>query len=291
MLTLIDLDIESLGYEKFISAWLYHGQNAAFIVDPGPSATIDHLIGEIESRGISKIDWVLLTHIHMDHAGGIGHLLEHYKEARVVCHEKAAPHLVDPGDLLAGSKKVLKEVADAYGDIRPVPADRILTGEYVDFEDGITVIPAPGHAPHHQCFVFRDVLFCGELFGVFQKLADTFYLRPATPPRFIFEEYRASMDRVGPYVDRALCFGHYGTYPHGAEIFDISGRQLKLWVDVIRRHRASPDIDVIVEALAAADPVFSRITLLSERQYRRERYFIGNTIRGILEYVGREHAE
>lgn len=281
MLELIDLDIESLGYSKFISAWLYRGKRQTFIVDPGPAATIDHLIREIESRGINKIDWVLLTHIHMDHAGGIGHLVEHFADARVVCHEKAVPHLVDPAKLLEGSRKVLQSVAEAYGDIRPVPSGSIVTGTHIDFEDGIAVIPTPGHAPHHQCFVFRDILFCGELFGVFYALGNTFYLRPATPPRFIYEDFLASMEKIRPYVDRNLCFGHYGSFSNGTEIFEASGNQLSLWVDVIRSHGASADMDVIISDLMARDPVFSRVKHLQGRHFEREMYFTRNSIKGI----------
>ncbi len=282
MLELIDLDITSLGYSKFISAWLYRGENQTFIVDPGPAATIDHLIREIESRGINKIDWVLLTHIHMDHAGGIGHLVERFADARVACHEKAVPHLVDPARLLAGSRKVLQSVAEAYGDIRPVPSESIVTGANIDFEDGIAVIPTPGHAPHHQCFVFRDILFCGELFGVFYTLGNTFYLRPATPPRFIYEDFLESMKKIRPYVDRNLCFGHYGSFPNGAEIFEASGSQLSLWVDVIRSHGVSADVDMIISDLMAKDPVFARVKHLQGRHSEREMYFTRNSIRGIL---------
>lgn len=285
MLELIDLDMPSLGYTRFISAWLYRGGDQAFIVDPGPAATVDHLVKEIESRGVKKIDWVLLTHIHMDHAGGIGHLLERFPEARVACHEKAVRHLIDPEQLMEGSRKVLKAVAAAYGDIRPVPAGSVAAANSIDFEDGITVIPTPGHAAHHQCFVFRDMLFCGELFGVFCQLEDAFYLRPATPPRFVFEDFLDSMDRVSPYVARKLCFGHYGSISNGADILDASRRQLTLWVAVVRSHRASPDMDAITGDLMAEDPLFSRVIHLDEMHYQREMYFTKNSIRGILGYL------
>lgn len=285
MLELIDLDMPSLGYTRFISAWLYRKGDRAFIVDPGPAATVDHLVKEIESRGVKKIDWVLLTHIHMDHAGGIGHLLERFPEARIACHEKAVRHLIDPEQLMEGSRKVLKAVAAAYGDIRPVPAGSVAAASTIDFEDGITVIPTPGHAAHHQCFVFRDMLFCGELFGVFCQLEDAFYLRPATPPRFVFEDFLDSMERVSPYADRKLCFGHYGSISKGADIFDASRRQLTLWVAVVRSHRASPDMDVIINDLMAEDPLFARVIHLDEMHYQREMYFTKNSIRGILGYL------
>ena len=285
MLDLIDLDIESLGYDNFISAWLYQGDKGVFLVDPGPTVTVDHLVAEIKSRGIDKVDLILLTHIHMDHAGGIGDVLEHFPDARVVCHEKAVEHLLDPGRLQEGSVKVLGEVAKIYGKIRPVSKTRIVAEKFIDFEDGITVIPTPGHAPHHQSFVFRDILFCGEMYGVFQELERSFYLRPATPPRFVMADFIESMDKIRPYADRKLCFGHYGSYPNGLEILDVAIKQLELWVDVIRSHMDQPDNDVIFRQLVKEDPVFSRISLLPERQYQREVYFVGNSIKGISGYL------
>jgi glyoxylase-like metal-dependent hydrolase (beta-lactamase superfamily II) len=196
MLELIDLDIKELEYSRFISAWLYQGNEGSFVVDPGPACTIDHLIAELEKHHVSQLDWILLTHIHMDHAGGIGHLAERFPGARIVCHEKAVKHLIDPSRLWEGSLKILGNVARVYGEIKPVLPASILTIDQIPFGDGIKVIPTPGHAAHHQCFVWQDSLFCGELFGIFQQLDQSIYLRPATPPVFVLDDYLASMDAV-----------------------------------------------------------------------------------------------
>ena len=283
----IDLDMDSLGYENFLSAWLHKGDRGNFLVDPGPAATIDHLVAEMHARGAETLDWILLTHIHLDHAGGVGHLVRHFPEARVVCHEKAVEHLIDPARLQEGSLKVLGKVAEAYGEIRPVPADRVLSVGSVEFEDGITVIPSPGHAAHHQCFVFRDILFCGELYGVFQRLANGFYLRPATPPRFAADVFFASMDAVRPYAAKTLCFGHHGAFPDGAEIAETAQRQLSLWLDVIGSRPDEMDMPDVVETLKKRDPVFARMDQLSAKDREREQYFIGNSIKGIAGYLGK----
>ena len=283
----IDLDMESLGYGNFISAWLYTGNRGNFLVDPGPAATIDHLVAEMRTRGAETLDWILLTHIHLDHAGGVGHLVQHFPEARVLCHEKAVEHLIDPARLQEGSLKILGKVAEAYGAIRPVPADRVLSAESVDFEEGITVIPSPGHAAHHQCFVFRDILFCGELYGVFQQLADGFYLRPATPPRFVADVFFASMDAVRPYADRTLCFGHHGTYPDGLVVAETAEKQLSLWMEVIDSQPDGVGVQHVVTALKKRDPVFASMDQLSARDRKREQYFIGNSLRGIAGHLGK----
>ena len=107
MIDLIDLDIPSLGYTKFISAWLYKGEGGSFLVDPGPARTIPALLDGLTRHGVTRLDLILLTHIHMDHAGGIGDLAEKFPDAKVVCHEKAVRHLLYPVKLWEGSLKVL----------------------------------------------------------------------------------------------------------------------------------------------------------------------------------------
>ncbi|MBS3756544.1 MAG: MBL fold metallo-hydrolase [Desulfobacterales bacterium] len=285
MLELIDLDIESLGYTRFISAWLYKGPEGAFLVDTGPACTVDTLLKSLEENGVRDLDWILLTHIHMDHAGAVGHVSRHFPEAGIVCHERAASHLIDPSRLWEGSRQILGEIAETYGPIKPVPEERILTRERVDFGEGIRVIPTPGHAAHHQSFVFSDWLFCGEVFGVFLKTDGDFYLRPATPPRFDFAQFADSMERLAPEVNRNICFAHYGMYPDGNRILDLARTQLRLWVEVIRSHAQSPNMQSIVSDLKANDPVFARVDELPEPIYTREQYYINNSVRGILRYI------
>jgi glyoxylase-like metal-dependent hydrolase (beta-lactamase superfamily II) len=294
MLELIDLDIASLGYTRFISCWLYQGNEGSFLIDPGPACTIDYLIAELEKHHVSHLDWILLTHIHMDHAGGIGHLAERFPGARIVCHEKAVNHLIDPVRLWEGSLKILGHVARVYGEIKPVPSASIMVTKQVPFGDGIKVISTPGHAAHHQCFVWKEFLFCGELFGIFQQLDQSIYLRPATPPVFVLDDYLASMDAVAPYMDRQICFSHYGTCHEGAEIIKIARQQLLLWVRVIKEYVDSdlgqvmgPVMDKIIGDLSDNDPVYAQKELLPTEFYQREMHFSVNSIKGIFQYLNR----
>lgn len=285
MLDLIDLDIPSLGYTRFISAWLYQGEAGAFLIDPGPACTIDHLCRALDARGITELDLILLTHIHMDHAGGIGHLAERFPKAKIVCHEKAVPHLIDPARLWKGSLKTLGHVAEVYGEIKPVAEDRISANYRIDFGSGIRAVDTPGHAPHHLCFAFDDELFCGELFGIFQDLGGRVYLRPATPPRFIADAFFKSMDEIAPYIHRTLRFAHYGSHSDGPEILRLARKQLQLWIDVIRDHLADPDMEAIIKDLTARDPLYRQLHELPPAIYDRECYFTRNSINGILGYL------
>lgn len=288
MLTLIDLDIPELGYTQFISAWLYQGTEATILVDPGPACTTGILFDELDRRGVDRLDWIFLTHIHLDHGGGVGHVCRRYKGANIACHEKAVHHLAHPARLWEGSLKVLGKVARIYGEMLPVPEENIAVLSEIPVEGGVRVIPTPGHAPHHQCFVFQDALFCGEAFGIFHALDNAVYLRPATPPVFSLPDCLASMDALRPWLDRPLCFGHHGRWANGPEIFETARSQLLQWVAVIRRRRMAQDaldIPAIIEELTLMDPVYARRRLLDQDIRERERYFSGNTIAGILQYL------
>ncbi len=286
-LALIDLDIDELQYYRFISAWLYQDGGETFLVDPGPACTVPALSDALAKHGVTRLDWILLTHIHMDHAGGIGHVLERYPEARIVCHEKAVPHLIDPARLWKGSLKVLGRVAEIYGPVKPVSEKNIICTDSIPSAGGIRVIPTPGHAAHHQCFVIRDHLFCGELFGIFHALPDDFYLRPATPPVFVLEDNLASFDRIQPYADRTVCFGHYGMYADGKTILSTARQQLLLWVDVVRSHINDPDNAAIVAELLQKDRTYARLDRLPPEMRERELYFTENTITGMRQYVNK----
>jgi len=291
MLELIDLEIEELGYREFISAWLYTGNDGNFLVDPGPACTADFLLAELENRGVKHLDWIFLTHIHMDHAGGIGHVLDHFPSATIICHEKAVRHLEEPQRLWKGSVKVLGDVARVYGRIKPVPAENIRVAESVPVNGGIRVLPTPGHAAHHQCFVGKDVMFCGEVFGIFCRLENEIYLRPATPPVFVFEDFLNSMDRIGPYMDRRICFAHYGDSDRGPEILKTARQQLRLWVEVVGRYPDLQDMDAIIAELTAKDPVYARKERLPKKTCERETYFTGNSVQGIWGYLKKKKYE
>lgn len=166
-LYLIPLDQKRVGFRNFINAWLYRTETLTFLVDPGPKHSIQHLLNTLTKIGIRRIDFILLTHIHIDHAGGAGSVWERYPEAKVICHPKGIDHMVTPTKLWQGSLKVLGEIAEAYGEIIPIPADAIGFQNVIPTPNGdITAIETPGHAVHHLSFLFQDVLFAGRWPGL-----------------------------------------------------------------------------------------------------------------------------
>jgi glyoxylase-like metal-dependent hydrolase (beta-lactamase superfamily II) len=292
-LYLVDLPHPKPGFRKFISSWVYKSGNRAFLVDVGTSSTVKKLNEALEYLKVKKVEFVLITHIHIDHAGGLGDFLSYYPDARVVVHEKGLKHILDPEKLWEGSKKVLGDLAIMYGEIRPVPRDNIEKGE-LGFEGSeIQVIETPGHAPHHQSYVYDGYLFAGEALGVHQYLRiRDYYMRPTTPPKFIYEVARGSIEKLSEFGDYTICFAHFGYEENGTKIVENSKNQLDLWVETVQDvacEKGYQDEKSIIERsreeLMHSDPIFAKYIYLDDDIKLREDYFIDNTLKGITEYV------
>jgi glyoxylase-like metal-dependent hydrolase (beta-lactamase superfamily II) len=287
-LTCIDLDQPTLeGFRKFISSWLYQGDGFTLLVDPGPLSTIPRLCGELRRRGVERLDYVLLTHIHIDHAGGTGALMREFPEAVAICHQDGIRHMVAPEKLWQGSRKVLGAVAEAYGEIVAVPEERIRFEESLT-DIGLRTFLTPGHAQHHVSYQLDDFLFAGEVSGVRCDVDSGIYLRPATPPRFILEVALDSIDRVAALAPGRMAFAHHGMVDNGLEHLRIARRQLLLWVRGVAETldvEPSRREDALFAWLLERDEQFRNILNLPRDIQARERNFFGNSMRGMVEYV------
>jgi glyoxylase-like metal-dependent hydrolase (beta-lactamase superfamily II) len=288
-LFLIDIDQAIEGFRKFISAWLYRVNGATLLVDPGPASTIPHLVERLEELDISTIDYVLLTHIHLDHAGGTGQLLQHFPDTKVNCHPKGIPHLAAPQKLWEESKKVLGKVAEAYGEMAPVPESSLSFSDAIDLGGiSVEVIETPGHAPHHVSYRVGDILFAGEVGGVYVPLDNGFYVRPATPPPFQHQIFRDSIAKAAALDVSLVCLGHYGCRQDVANLFERAGRQLDFWVTTVERHfkaGSNPFEETVLADLISNDPDMAGWYSLPKDIQVRERNFCFNSIRGIRGYL------
>ncbi|HOX26007.1 MAG TPA: MBL fold metallo-hydrolase [Candidatus Krumholzibacteria bacterium] len=295
-LDLIDLDQPALeGYRRFVSCWLSRGEGPAFLVDPGPTSTAPRLIERLRALGVARLDFILLTHIHLDHAGGTALLVDAFPDARVFCHQNGRQHLVEPARLWEGSRAVLGEVADHFGAPRPVP-DRAFASQADLTSAGIAVVPTPGHAPHHLSFLHEGTLFAGEAAGTYLELArGLWYLRPATPPRFFLETALASLDRMVALTPEParLAFAHHGLHEGRVrDLLRLAGEQLAQWVQAVRHALAEAPRaefaalrETVVARLAAADPHFALRAELPPDIRAREEAFTTQTLRGMVQYV------
>lgn len=290
---LIDLDLPRPGYHHFISCWFHRLGDATVVVDPGPASTIDHLVAELEKLGVDRLDWILLTHIHLDHGGGTGQLCRAFPGARVVCFEPAVKHLVDPARLWEGSRAVLGDKALLFGEPVPVPAERFAGGDELAAL-GVETVLTPGHAPHHQSYIHGDLIFIGEAAGMTCPVPDGFYMRPATPPRFVLDVALASIDRLSaraPGLQRAA-FGHYGLHDDVAGILKAARAQMLSWVEELEvltesgcRVRSREIQERALVRLMEVDPLFAPFTELDADLQAREIDFFHNTLDGMLGWL------
>ena len=162
-LYLIGLEQEMREFGTFIGSWVYDGEDK-FLVDPGPRASIGQLLEGLSTSKMKRLDFIFLTHIHLDHAGGTGLLLNHYPDAKVICHEAGIPHMIRPQRLWEGVKKVLGDLAFKYGEIEPVPEKNLLSPDEFN-KEGFHIVKTPGHASHHITPIHKEISVCRRCRG------------------------------------------------------------------------------------------------------------------------------
>jgi glyoxylase-like metal-dependent hydrolase (beta-lactamase superfamily II) len=287
-LALIHLRPPLEGFDEFIGAWFVPGP-PAFLVDVGPGSTAGQLLQGLDALGVSRLDYILLTHLHLDHAGAIGRISEHFPQARVVCHETGIAHLADPARLWAGARRVLGRVADGYGPIDPVSPERVIAAQ--GFEaDGISALITPGHAPHHVSFRTPVGMFVGEACGVWYRFSGgAEYMRPATPPRFFLDIALKSIDTLIACGPACMAMGHLGLIADGLGLLHRHRDQLLFWEKWLARcARESTGGDLLERARAGLlreDPRMAAFDRFPRPAQEREKYFLGNSISGFLGWV------
>lgn len=316
------------GFRDFLTSWVVVAERWVLVIDVGPSRTIPSLVQSLSEMGVKaqyetgKDLFILLTHVHIDHSGGLGDLIRDFPRVRVVVHTRGRPHLVDPTSLWKGSIETLGDLAYAYGQIKPVPQGVILETDILPQE--VEILPTQGHASHHQSYLVHlgadTVLFSGEAAGIYlgetnytshlrrcEKAPDNIYLRPATPPRFFYDVYVDSLRNLEQYEPSLICYGHFG-YTDDKGLLLREENQLGLWKDIIWEEamggascsdayslagsgRLEADdgllIDRILERLLSEDPLLSGFCSLSQDISLREEYFLGNSIKGFVGYIER----
>mgnify|MGYP003588499745 CR=1 FL=1 len=288
-LHLIPLDQKLTGFSQFISSWLYTA-GPVFLIDVGPAATAPVLLDVLDRMGMDHIDAILLTHIHLDHAGAIGEVSRAYPKTPVYCHPVAIPHLADPSRLWEGSLKILGATAEAYGPVSPVPEQRLRPSDRAAIPGGVMAIETPGHAIHHVSYQTGPYLFSGEAGGVVFTAPDgSAYMRPATPVRFMFDVFTESLDRLIALSPDAVCYGHFGLQRNGLTLLRRHRDQLKRWRGIISSEmKACARENWVVrcrERLLKEDQDVAAYSKFEPAVQVREKEFFENSIRGFLGYL------
>jgi glyoxylase-like metal-dependent hydrolase (beta-lactamase superfamily II) len=227
------LDLHFYGVKGAIASVILHGPGGVAILDPGPSSTLPALRAGLEQAGIALADVgsILLTHIHLDHAGATGTLVRENPALRVYVHEKGAPHMADPSKLIASATRLWGDEMDRlWGEMRPVPVENLVIlrgGERIAAGGrDLDVAYTPGHASHHVSYCSRDsgIAFVGDTAGV--RLQVGRYIMPPTPPPDIdLEAWRESLARIGAWHPETLFVTHFGPFaPAAAHLTEMADR-------------------------------------------------------------------
>jgi glyoxylase-like metal-dependent hydrolase (beta-lactamase superfamily II) len=225
-------DLKFQDTDRIIATAVLQGPGGVALIDPGPTSTWPTLRSELKAAGITLADVtaIVLTHIHLDHAGATGSLVRENPRLRVYVHEKGAPHMADPEKLLASATRLYGDQMNRlWGEVRPVPRDAIVVvkGEE-QIEAGGRVLQiayTPGHASHHVSYFSADtgIAFVGDTAGI-KRSARGYVLPPTPPPDIDLEAWNSSLTRISAWHPETLFLTHFGpASPSGPHIAELRG--------------------------------------------------------------------
>jgi len=258
----VQIDTRLGGWERVTAGYLVEGPRPV-LVETGSQSSVPALLAALAEHGVGADDLagIAVTHIHLDHAGGVGDVARAFPRATVYVHARGARHLADPSRLVRSAAMVYGPLLDSlYGRLDPTPPERIHVlddGEEIAVGPGrhLTAVDSPGHAKHHLALHDSEtgILFAGDAVGV--RLPDVGVLRPATPPPdFDLDQALASLRRFSDRSPEGLALAHYGLVPDPAAILAEAGETLRHWAEVAERAwRDGSDIAAALEAAFAPD--------------------------------------
>ena len=253
------IDTRMAGYEGITAGYLIRADRPCLVeTGTAPSAPVVREALAALGVGPGDLATVVVTHIHLDHAGGVGDIAEIYPNAEIVVHERGARHLADPSRLMASARMVYgDELDELFGELLPTPAERIRAVEQtgvVDLGGGRRLEShySPGHAKHHVGLLdsVSGDLYVGDAAGIY--IPETGDQRPATPPPDF--DLGIALNSLRTFADlrpARLLFSHYGPVTEVDRALERSGEELRLWVEETRRaHRSGLDLDHAVAMVA-----------------------------------------
>jgi glyoxylase-like metal-dependent hydrolase (beta-lactamase superfamily II) len=290
-------DIGTGGLTEFNAVYLIASSEPA-LIETGSAADADVEARALEDVGIDpgELAHVVVTHVHLDHAGGAGRLLQRFPAATLWVHEQGAPHVADPDRLVASTARTYGEdrMRELYGDTVPAPAERIRAigeGSVIRLGDRrLEVLHTPGHASHHVALLDASTgaMFTGEAVGSYLPWADCY--RPALPPPEVdVEAALTSIERIRGIGPKRLLVTHFGPIADPDEGLDRGAERIRAWAASVR-DRLEPDPDTSEEDLVAllTEQAREEYEADSGRPFDRDRYdaigSIGMNARGLARY-------
>jgi glyoxylase-like metal-dependent hydrolase (beta-lactamase superfamily II) len=243
------IDVMHLGRDRVIAAHEIDGA----IVDPGPESCVETLLGALEGEPHA----LLLTHIHLDHAGATGALVERFPGLRVYVHEVGAPHLIDPEKLLRSAARLYGEenMERLWGEVVPVPEGNVVALSGGETVEGMRVAYTPGHATHHVCYLDEGTgdAYVGDVAGVRIPPGDL-TIPPTPPPDIDVEAWERSIELVRAWRPERVRLTHFGAVAEVDAQLDAVGDRLRRWAEVAQSGDREAFLEVVEADLEASDP-------------------------------------
>jgi glyoxylase-like metal-dependent hydrolase (beta-lactamase superfamily II) len=253
------IDNELYSILKWGSIYLINEEKKA-LIDTGPATSVNAVLKGIRKAGIDpeEIDYVIVTHIHLDHAGGAGQLVKHMPRARVIVHEKGARHLINPERLVKSFASTMGEkMMQKTGPVTPIDEKKVMpvSGDEIiklGERQSLRILHMPGHAPHQLCVLEtrNNGLFSGDAIGI--SVAEGKVLMPATPPpAFDFESYMNSLQRLMELKAEMIYFGHFGATNRVEESIRTAMAKLEAWNSLVSRALAKEGFEAAFKKIRA----------------------------------------
>jgi glyoxylase-like metal-dependent hydrolase (beta-lactamase superfamily II) len=285
------VELETGGFKNLICSYVIKGKKP-FLVESGPRNSIPNLLSGLKELDVKldDVDYVAVTHVHLDHGGGAGTLLKSLPNAKVIVHPRGMPHLVDPERLWPSSQKVLGFVSEIFGKPEPVPKERVIPVTEGTFDLGygakLSVTETVGHASHNLSFQesFNGGIFPGDAAGTYLPEFDV--VVPTTPPPFYLDAALSSLDKLISLEPTALYFSHFGKANNAVERLKDYKLQLQLWADIAKEGVGKNwSLEQIRDKIVAEDAAMRLVTdfVKSHRIYSKT--VLENCVRGFIEYA------
>jgi glyoxylase-like metal-dependent hydrolase (beta-lactamase superfamily II) len=298
------VDTHFQGEPGVIASYLIAGDSGLALIDVGPSTTVEALLAGVRLADFDPLDihHLVLTHVHLDHAGAAGTLTRRLPQAQVYVHRTGAPHLIDPSKLAASARRIYGSRTEVlWGAIEPVPAARLSV-----LEDGdevrvgnrrLRAVYTPGHAVHHVAYadVEHGELFVGDVAGV--RLVGRHLVRPPTPPPDLnIEDWDRSLDRLLEFAPDAMYLAHFGRFSDVEWHIEALRNRLHAWAELmlagLRAGKTEAELAGVLEQISAQD---AAALPQQERDAELRRYEVASnllmSVQGFMRYYAKVHPE
>jgi glyoxylase-like metal-dependent hydrolase (beta-lactamase superfamily II) len=286
------IDVETAGIKNFIASYILKGKQVA-MVETGPTSSVPNLLFCLKELNVKpeNVAYIAVSHIHLDHGGGVGTLLKYLPKAKVIVHPRGAPHLANPEKLWQQSKEVMGSIAEMYGKPEPVSEERLIAAtDGMTFDVGndvrLKVVETLGHASHHLSYYepLSEGIFPGDAAGIYLK--EIGVIVPTTPSPFRLDIALASLDKLISLKPKVLYYSHFGKACNAVEKLQTYAQQLKLWSKIAKEGIENKEsLEAISKRVIESDRAVQKAKEYIKAHPVLSETVLNESVRGFMDFV------